>query len=268
MECLSTINSLKINLKKNIGTILIVVEGGSDEFELFKHIFRDILHYKYTEKTRLKSKFKNYEFVMKGNESSRVIVINAKNSNINTLKKDKEYLNDIYIDLYNEYGIDIKNINVYFVWDRDHSSNSVVDVKELLCLLTNSLDNKDGEMNGLLLLSYPALESYIISCYEKNTLLLKETDLKEYNKKNKYLIKNIDKNMLLKATVSMHRALNKLGIEDYNLEDFKETSLKIFNKQEEILKIKNYYYLLSMMSLIFIDLGIITEKWSLILEIF
>ena len=102
MECLSTINSLKINLKKNIGTILIVVEGGSDEFELFKHIFRDILHYKYTEKTRLKSKFKNYEFVMKGNESSRVIVINAKNSNINTLKKDKEYLNDIYIDLYNE----------------------------------------------------------------------------------------------------------------------------------------------------------------------
>lgn len=44
MECHITTKSLKINLKRNIGTVLIIVEGASDEF------------------------------VMKGNENSRVIV--------------------------------------------------------------------------------------------------------------------------------------------------------------------------------------------------
>ena len=30
MDCLDTIKSLKINLRRNIGTILIIVEGASD----------------------------------------------------------------------------------------------------------------------------------------------------------------------------------------------------------------------------------------------
>ena len=81
MDCLDTIKSLKINLKRNIGTILIIVEGASDEFELLKQIFRNVLHYNYIEKSRNQCNFRNYdEFVMSGNENSRVIVINAKNS--------------------------------------------------------------------------------------------------------------------------------------------------------------------------------------------
>lgn len=52
MDCLDTIKSLKINLKRNIGTILIIVEGASDEFELLKQIFRNVLHYNYIEKSR------------------------------------------------------------------------------------------------------------------------------------------------------------------------------------------------------------------------
>lgn len=58
MECLTTTKFLKINPTKNVGTVVIVVEGAVDEFELFKHIFVDILHYNYIEKRRTKTKFK------------------------------------------------------------------------------------------------------------------------------------------------------------------------------------------------------------------
>lgn len=260
MECLNTIKSLKINLKKNVGTVLIVVEGSGDEFKLFKHVFVDVLHYKYIEKTRLSSKYKNYEFQSNKNINSKIIVVNAKNSNISTLDNDIDYLNNLYIDLYNEYKIDVKNVNTYFVWDRDYSSNKKDVVENLIKKLSNSLDNTDGDMNGLLLLSYPALESYIISCYDKDVKILKYDDLKKYIKNNKYVVKYIDKNMLVKSVVSMHNVFIKLGIFDYNLDDFGKTSLKVFQKQEEVYLIKKYYYTLSLISIIFMDLGIITSR--------
>lgn len=261
MDCLDTIKSLKINLKRNIGTVLIIVEGASDEFELLKHIFRNVLHYNYIEKSRNQKNFKNYdEFIMKGNENSRVIVINLKNSNLSTIKRDKNYLNEIYIKLYNEYGIDIKNINVYFIWDRDNKSNPSREVKELISKLGSSQENPNGDMNGLLLLSYPCLEAYIISNFDNKIQVLKSNNLKDYNKKKKYNVSEITKNTLLKATATMNKALIKSGITEYNLESFSSTSLKVFEKEEEFFAKNKYYYLLSLVSIILLDLNIITPR--------
>lgn len=261
MDCLDTIKSLKINLKRNIGTVLIIVEGAADEFELLKQIFRKILHYNYVEKSRNQQNFKNYdEFVMKGNENSRVIVINSKNSNLSSIKKDKDYLNEIYIKLYTEYGIDIKNINVYFIWDRDNRSNPKGVVKELIEKLGNSIENKNGDMNGLLLLSYPCLESYIITSYDKTTTLLKNDNLKKYIKERDYKISKINRYMLLNAVAMMHKIFLELGVDKYSLDDFSKTSLKLFEGQEKILENRKYYYLLSLISLILLDLNVITPR--------
>ena len=261
MECLDITKSLKINIKRNIGTVLIIVEGSFDEFELFKQIFNSILHYEYIEKNRNQKHFRRCtEFVMKGNKNSRVIVINAKNSNLSSIKKDKDYLNEIYKQLYIDYDIDIKNINVYFVWDRDNESNPKDVTKELINRLGCSYGNKGGDMNGLLLLSYPSLEAYIISNFDDRVTHLRDVKLKQYIKKENYKIIDIDKNKLLKATAFMHKMLIKLGIQDYNLDDFSSTSLKIFEKQENILNGKGYYYLLSLISLILLDLNIISQR--------
>ena len=261
MECLDTIKSLKINLKRNIGTVLIIVEGSSDEFKILKHIFRTILHYNYIEKSRNRKNFKNYdEFVMKGNENSRIIVINSKNSNLSSIKKDEDYLNEIYKRLYNEYDIDIKNINVYYIWDRDNKSNPKNITKKLLKTLGNSLENKDGESNGLLLLSYPSIESFIISNFEKEIKTQKSKNIKDYVKEKEYKISEINKHTLLNATVMMNKTLINLGVNNYNLDDFSETSLKIFDAQEKYLKKKKYYLMLSLIAIIFLDLNIITER--------
>ncbi len=261
MECLDTTKSLKINFKRNIGSVLIVVEGASYEFALLKQIFKKILHYNYIEKSRNQQNFKNYdEFVMKGNENSRVIVINAKNSNLSSIKKDENYLNEIYKKLYLEYGIDIKNINVYFLWDRDNSSNPASVTKDLLSRLGNSIENKNGEMNGLLLLSYPCIEAFTISNFDKKTMFLKEKNLKKYVRDNNYKISKIDRYTLLKATIMMNKGLLECGISDYDLDDFSKTSLKVFNKQELFLRSKSYYNLLSLVSIMLLDLNIITVR--------
>ena len=40
MDYLNTTKSLKINYKINIGIVVLIVEGASDEFKIFKQIFR------------------------------------------------------------------------------------------------------------------------------------------------------------------------------------------------------------------------------------
>ncbi len=261
MECLDTTKSLKINFKRNIGSVLIIVEGASYEFELLKQIFRNILHYNYVQKSRNEQNFKNYdEFVMKGNENSRVIVINAKNSNLSSIKKDENYLNEIYKNLYLEYGIDVKNINVYFIWDRDNFSNPKNVVKYLLSRLGNSTSNQNGEMNGLLLLSYPCIEAYTISNFTKHIIFLKEKNLKKYVKDMDYRINKINKHTLLNATVMMNKGLLNCGIKEYDLDDFSKTSLEVLERQELFLDSNKYYNLLSLVSIMFLDLNIITTR--------
>ena len=125
MECLSTTKSLKINIKREIGTVVIFVEGAKDEFTILKHIFRNLFHYHYIEKSRNKQNFKDYDdaFVMEGNKNSRVFVINLENSNIKAIKEESDYKDAIFRLLYEKFEIDITKVAVYFIWDRDNQSN-------------------------------------------------------------------------------------------------------------------------------------------------
>ena len=261
MKCLDTTKSLKINKKKNIGTVLMVVEGENYEFEILKRIFCQILRYNYIERKRYKTVFHNYdEFVMKGNENSRVIVINAKNSNISSIDKDDEYLNNMYMMLYNDYGIEVNKTRIYFIWDRDPKSNTDEKiVRDLISKMGNSLDN-DEEMNGLLLLSYPAVESYVISNFENHISRMEIGRLKEHVREKGYNVKNINQSTIKSAVVLMHKLFKSFGVKDYSVDNFSQTALKLFDKEENCYKACGKYKLLSLMSIIFIDLGIIVEK--------
>lgn len=257
MECLDTINSLKINLKKKIYTVILVVEGADYEFELFKQIFRNVLHYSLVTKSRNKREFKEYnEFVMKGNEDSRIIVVNTKNSNIGSIVDDT-YRNELYKLLYEKYGLDIKNVPVYYIWDRDHGSNKDGVVLSLLNELTNAYQNKNYE-NGLLLLSYPCSESYTISNFEKNKVIINE-NIKEYVKNNNYNLDKIDKHKVQKAVLEMFNALDKMNV-DFNIDNMKKTNIDAFIFEEKYYQTNNTYMLLSFISVVLIDLGIITFR--------
>lgn len=257
MECRNITKSLKINPKKKIGNVVIVVEGADYEFELLKQIFRNVLKYNYCEKRRTKSKVD--EFTIKDDKFSKVYVINAKNSNISTLKEDGDYINNIYKLLYEEYGLDTTNMRVYFLWDRDSGSNTIDTVKNLLNSLYSSFENK-FDMNGLLLLSYSSIEAYTISNFDAERKTVKDQSLKDYVKSKKYYSKNINKNTILNAAYAMHKSLISLGITSYNPDNMQETSIKVFEKEEKYCEENAVYRLLSLLSIMFIDLGIIYKS--------
>lgn len=258
MECLDTINSLKINLKKKINTIVLVVEGAEYEFELLKQIFRNILHYSLLTKSRNKHEFKEYnEFIMNGNEDSKIIIVNTINSNIGTISDDEVYRNELYILLYEKYGLDIKNVPVYYIWDRDQESNKGKVVLSLLNKLSNAYENENYE-NGLLLLSYPCCESYTISNFEKNKKTV-EGNIKDYTRKNGYSLNKIDKYKIQRAVLEMCKALDGMNI-IFDIDNMKKTNVDAFNFEENYFKKNNTYLLLSFISVVLIDLGIISFR--------
>lgn len=193
-----------------------------------------------------RNKVLQHEFISKNNKNT-VIVANTKDSNIKWLINDNEYKDKLYKLLKTEYKKNLKNTNIYILWDRDKDDINDKDTqryyKNAIETFTNSLDNR-YEMNGLLLLSYPCYESYNLSNFnkrfQKKTYRSSNECKKEFYK-SKYYIKNIDEKTLLLAAYNMHKSLINYGIYNYDLSDFKRINETIFRKEEETYKSNRYF---------------------------
>lgn len=262
MECHNIIKNLKINKEKSIGEVVIVVEGENDEFRLLKKIFTKILDYNYISLKR--NKVLQHEFKSKSNKNSTVIIANTNSSSIKSIINDGEYKDKLYNLLKGEYQKSLKNIPIYILWDRDKNKDekndaTKKDYETALETFANSRDN-EYEMNGILLLSYPCHESYNLSNFKKQLWREKFATSDECKKQfnsSQYTIKKMDENTLKLAVENMNRSLLNYGIRSYDPSDFKRINKTVFRKEEEIFKGKKYFDALSLISIMFIDLGII-----------
>lgn len=250
---------MKLIKNKRIGKILLIVEGGKHEFSLIKKIFSDILGYKRIEKRRDKEVY--YE--SQTDSHSVVAVINTRTSNIGSIN-EKEYLDEIYEELIEQYSLDVTNAAVYYIFDRDCQSNTDSElILGLLRTLKNSRENEDNMMGGVLILSYPSIEAYEVSNFEDKSFKLCAklgTDVKEYIDKNakKIAMNKINEDSIIHACNELGQYIRSEGIE-IDLDDFSDANIKIFDKEEKCFDNKNTYFLLSMMSCILLDLGILQE---------
>lgn len=263
MESQATIKKLKINKNKNIGNVVIVVEGEEEEFKLLKQIFEKILDYSCTYIKR-KSKEKII-YKSKVNKNSVVTIINTNSSNMKSILSDKDYKNDLFDLLSSNYGCSLKNVPIYLIWDRDRESNSTLVVKKMLETFGNSRDN-DFDMNGLLLLSYPCLEVYELATFYKkawksefSTSSDAKSEIKKLKHKKNYSNHKMNETSLLLAAENMNRSLLNMGINNYDVDSFKNINLKIFKNEEEYYKNNRTIMALSLISIMFMDLGIIEE---------
>lgn len=259
MECQNTIKNLKINKNKMVGRkVVIVVEGESEEFKLLKHIFVNILNYDFV--TIKRNKVIQYEFKSKVNDNSTIIVANTANSNISSIIEDNNYKDKLYELLSSEYKESLKNVPIYILWDRDVESNSKESTLKALNEYKNAMDN-DENMNGILLLSYPCLESYEISNFDKQLYRIKLKNSEEAKKKSKkYSISKINENTLLQAVGNMHRSFKAVNINQYDTSNFYDTNIKLFNYEENMYHTEKLMNALSLISIMLIDLGIIVEE--------
>lgn len=252
-----------LNKDKKIGEVIYIVEGLVKEFSLLKHIFTKILDYTFIE---VKNATKNaYTFKSKKDFNSRICVIKSENSNISSISSYTEYIDSIYKMLMSEYDIDVNNAAIFYIFDRDPQSNKNSGlIKDLLIHLSHSRDdNQDYVGNGLLLLSYPCVESYVISCFESDMQVsyTQSHDLKSYLDSNQYHQNRITQESMQNAAMTMIMSLKHLCEYNFNendLDNFGHINVKIFGEEEKYYHQSSMYKLLSLLSISFFDLGILS----------
>jgi len=257
---------LKLNYNKNIGQVIYIVEGEKTEVELLQHIFTKILNYNYTTITRGQNSLERYQ--SKTNPNSRIFVINTLNPQISSIKSGKEYLDMLFKTIHNQYNLDVTRAAVYYIFDRDPKSNPSNIVCELIGDLKNSRDN-DDEMGGLLLISYPAIEAYLFECFINNCYSFPITNAKIAKRqviKFDCKTEKLTAENLLSAAKEMLKSIFHLSSNQFRIEEidnFAARNKEIFDYQEDNLLSVDRYILLSLLSISFIDLGIIEFEQEL-----
>lgn len=249
---------ITLNKDKSIGKVLYIVEGGKTEPYILWKLFASIFDYQV--ETLLRNK-KYHKYNSKVNPNSQVFVINAEESNIKNIDRDNEFLNNIFKELIENYDFDIDNSAIYYLFDRDKHSNTDTElIKRLISELTNSRENKNFLRQGLLLFSYPSIESFTLSNFQEDSFYNKfstGTELKSYLHEHKINHKNIDENTLILATEELFKAFSSMNIKNYDIDHFGSCNMSIFEFEECTYSKEELYSALSLISISLIDLGII-----------
>ena len=246
---------MRINKNNPIGRVLYIVEGSSTEFNLLRRIFCNVLGFEYIEKRRNRPSV----FYKANNPRSSIAVINTSDSNITDIS-DEEYLENLFQILINDYHFPVDKASIYYLFDRDPRSNPAEAVKQYIDVLKDPMDNDDGMKAGLLLLSYPCIESYMVSSFQTNAYEVEfgiGDHVKSYIGQNNAIQMNrISEQTLLFATEEFLAYLQHLELE-WDIDVFSEASRTIFERQEAKYNSEGVFNLFSMLTLSFIQLGII-----------
>ena len=150
---------------------------------------------------------------------------------------------------------------IYFIFDRDRENNKKEILEDAIAKLTNSRDNPDFEMNGLLLLSYPCVEALYLNVNNDDKKFGNGKSIKTYSGIKKYR-KELTMPNILSAANKMLNIINQLNI-DFSIDDLDEFSTKnqeILSQEEKIYNKEKVYTSLSLISIALIDLGILSLK--------
>lgn len=249
--------NIRLNREKSIGKVLYIVEGGKTEPYLLHRIFCNILDYQL--ETILRDKgYRKYN--SKENVTSQVFVINAEESNIKNIDKDNRFLDKLFTELIENYHFDVDNAAIYYIFDRDNKSNTDIDfLKNMLSVLVNSRDN-GFERQGMLLLSYPSIESFTLSNFADQSFSHQfETGnrLKQYLQECKINHSHITEDTLKHAVRELFKALTVINIEKLDVDAFGESNMQIFKYEENEYHCEKLYKALSLLCISLVDLGII-----------
>lgn len=253
---------MKLNKDKHIGRVLFIVEGSRTEFSILRQIFCNLLGYSYIEKRINRPTY----FESTNDRFSKVVVVNTRESNIRDISENEAYLDEVFDTLREQYQFPVDQSAIYYLFDRDPKSNTDSTLIEKYILsLTNPYDNDDYKA-GQLLLSYPSIESYIISNFRDAANVpqfLLGKDVKAYIGRNTDIqINKISEETLIKAADEFLQYLSNEQIA-FDVDEFSEASHAVFTKQEAEYLSGQGFRLFSMLTLAFLQMGIIETDGSL-----
>lgn len=271
----------RIDKTKNIGNVIFVVEGGrpetgGTELRLLKKIFADILDYEVQELRR-----GSEEFIGHGkNPQFHVFALNLPKNQLTQLTEDA--IDELFCRLREEFGIKPEDCPVFYLYDRDVLSYKRNELRGKYVKKYTDPYGTDMGAQGQLLLSYPSIESYLLSCIKNDTIKqsfrlghdakvvlkhiinpdncidkteahLNTVDLvfsEEASEAEKRLIHSINE---------MDNGLATMGIQVYDLDNLAPTLLEIYDYQQQKYVEENVFSLLSLVGMALLELGVITE---------
>lgn len=254
---------IKFNIDKNIGRVLYIVEGQKREINLLGYIFKNILKYKETHGLDREGN-ERVKYVSEQNENSKIFIVNSEKSNIQSIKYKEFIENQVKkLKVYDE-ELNYEDIPVYYIFDCDRKKDQN-EIEMLIKMFGNSREpneeNKYDSIAGMLLLSYPAIESFIISNFEKDVSNFEKRfdfnakTLKEYIDDNKYYNEKMSIETLVNAFNELINSLDNIdiNIDEINLDDVKDFNTNIFKYEKN----HSNQYIVSLLLISFLDLGII-----------
>lgn len=264
---------IKINKDKRIGDVIFILEGESTEFDILKHIFTRIFNYNYVAKKRINNPFTNIE-KYQGLDGSRIVMVNSVNSTLKSIIHMEKYINtgeiifDEYVDetiyeIQREFNISIDKATTFYIFDRDPKTNTETEIKTMLDILKNPYENDNNIEGGMLLLSYPSFESFIISNFEqgnyRNAYYLGQ-ELKPYKNIQGYMTNKINEATLKNAVEEFFGYIEREKINlvfNENEDNLCEVNLSINEKQELFCEVNNKYQVFSLFVECLLYLGLV-----------
>lgn len=242
---------------KNVGTVIFILEGSKTEFQLLNKIFVDLLGYQIHELRRTKAQ----GFELRGsNPYSRIVALNLKSNFLFGINQDE--LDQLFVLIAQELKIKPEDVPIYYLYDRDVKSYEIDEVREYVERYQDPYGTIEGDQ-GQLLLSYPSIESYMVSCFQEDAFTLEYElgkALKQDAAQNGHTIQMIKKNsQIIHAADELNRAIEHHGIDEYDLDRLGDVLLSLYNHQQDEYLEKNTFRLLSTLSFAFLELGIIEE---------
>lgn len=268
MDCQDTMK-FELNKGKRIGQVLFIVEGLKTEPNLIYQIFCGIFGY---QMDRLYRNEQYKVFHRTNDPYSKVTVINTEESNIGFIDKDNEFLNRMFEILIEDYQLDIDNAAIYYLFDRDPASNTdTAFIEDMLHKLESARDvNVDMERQGMLLLSYPCVESFvgmnlltnsIDYCWRKQISI--GDDLKNALNRDGLLPNKINDQTIIHCVEELMHSLTLIGVDttaevfQASMDSFAGNNKQIYDWQEQQFALKSQYGLLSLLAVALLDLGLI-----------
>ena len=245
---------MKLNKDKHIGRVLFIVEGSQMEFSVLRQIFCNLLGYSYIERRRNRPD----EFTSKQDKYSQVAVINTQESNISDISEET-YLEGLFNLLRYKYKFPVDQSAIYYLFDRDPKSNTDTElIKNYIQSLANPYENKNYKA-GQLILSYPSIQSYIISNFRdtSNLRFSLGKEAKAYNGNNTDIqLNKISEKTLMSAAGEFLKYLESEEIA-WDIDGFSGASHTVFTKQEAVYLAGKGFRVFSMLTLAFLQMWII-----------
>lgn len=271
----------RIDKDKNIGNVIFVVEGGrpatgGTELRLLKKIFADILGYEVQELRRGSDEFIGYG----NNPQFRVFALNLPKNQLTQLTE--ESLDELFCRLREEFEIKPEDCPIFFLYDRDVLSYKPNELRrKYVRKYTDPYGNDNGDQ-GQLLLSYPAIESYLLSCLKDNTFeqtckmgteakaLLTNTicpddcsDKENLHMQTTDLVFSEEsveaEKRLIHSVTEMDNGLEAMNISAYDLDVLAPTLLDVYDYQQQKYVTENTFSLFSFVGMALLELGVIVE---------